>query len=179
MTIRLIGEGLVQMSGSLDAFTGAQIYVDTMLFYTLLRAEERVRPVVQRFFSRIESGGIFAYTSVLSFDELAYRLVLALIKDKYGGSPLEHLRAREAELLKEMAPAVAPRLQALRSFPNLVVTEITSQDVSAMLQNMLDYPLRPRDALHFAAMQRLNCLDLASNDHHFDEVAAIRRFSIF
>lgn len=166
------------MSTSLDSFSGDQIYVDTMLFYTLLRAEEKVRPIIQRFFSRIESGEILAYTSVLSFDELAYRLILALIKDKYGGSPLEHLRAREMELLKELAPVVAPRLRSLRAFPNLIVTEIISQDVCEMLQNMLDYPLRPRDALHFSAMQRLNCLDLASNDHHFDEVAAIRRFSI-
>ncbi|NTW36982.1 MAG: type II toxin-antitoxin system VapC family toxin [Syntrophobacteraceae bacterium] len=114
----------------------------------------------------------------LSFNDLAYRLILALIRDKYGGSPLDHLRARETDILKEMASAVVPRLQLLRTFPNLVVTETTSQDTDAMLQNMLDYPLKPRDALHFAAMQRLCCFDLASNDHHFDEIVEIRRFSI-
>ena len=163
---------------SLDEFAGAQIYVDTMLFYTLLRAEDRIRPIVQRFFSRIESGEILAYTSVLAFDELAYRLILGLIKDRYGGSPLEHLRAREADILKEMAPAIMPKLQSLRAFPNLAVTEITYRDIDAMLRNMLDYPLKPRDALHLATMQRLCCFDLASNDHHFDEIGEIRRFSI-
>jgi predicted nucleic acid-binding protein len=178
MTIRTTGKGLAQMIASLDAFAGTHIYVDTMLLYTLLRAEERVRPVIQRFFSRIESGEILAYTSVLSFDELAYRLILALVRDKYAGSPLDHLRSRETEILKEMAPAVIPKLQALRAFPNLLVTEITPQDTDGMLQNMLDYPLKPRDALHLATMKRLCCFDLASNDHRFDEIVEVRRFSI-
>jgi predicted nucleic acid-binding protein len=107
------------MIATLDNFEDSQIYVDTMLLYTLLRAEDRVRPVVQRFFSRIESGEIIAHTSVLSFDELAYRLILALVKERYGGSPLNHLRARDAELLQGLAPTVIPALQSLRSFPNL------------------------------------------------------------
>jgi len=92
MTIRTIGKGSVQMIRSLDTFAGTHVYVDTMLLYTLLRAEDRIRPVIQRFFSRIESGEVLAYTSVLSFDELAYRLILALTRDKYGGSPLDQLR---------------------------------------------------------------------------------------
>jgi predicted nucleic acid-binding protein len=166
------------MVASLDDFTGTHIYIDTMLLYTLLHAEPRVRPIVQRLFSRIESGKILAYTSVLSFDELAYRLILALIKERYGGSPQDHLRAREAEILKELAPAIIPRLQMLRTFPNLSVLEISSHDVDAMLQNMVDYPMKPRDALHLATMQRVRCLDLASNDHHFDKIPEIRRFSV-
>jgi len=103
----------------------------------------------QRFFSRIESGEILACTSVLSFDELAYCLILALIKDKYGGSPLEHLRAGETDMLKEFAPAVIPRLQSLQAFPNLAVTEIIPRDINAMYRNMIDYPLRqfPRISL--------------------------------
>lgn len=144
----------------------------------LLRAEDRIRPIIQRFFSRIESGEVLVYTSVLSFDELAYRLILALTRDKYGGSPLDQLRGRENKVLKEIAPVVIPRLQALRAFPNLAVTEITVQDTDGMLQNMLQYLLKPRDALHLATMQRLRCFDLASNDRHFDEVVEIRRFSI-
>lgn len=47
-----------------------------------------------------------------------------------------------------------------------------------MFQNMLNYPLKSRDALHLATMQRLGCFNLASNDYHFDVVPAIQRFSI-
>jgi predicted nucleic acid-binding protein len=43
---------------------------------------------------------------------------------------------------------------------------------------IVKYHVRPRDALHFAAMQRIGCFDLASNDHHFDQVPQIRRFTL-
>lgn len=43
----------------------------------------------------MQSGSLAAYTSVLTFDELGYRLLLALIKDNYPGSPLERLRDQE------------------------------------------------------------------------------------
>ena len=144
MTTRSTGKGSGRMIASLDDFKGAQIYVDTMLLYTLLRAEVKVRPVVQRFFSRIESAEILAYTSVLSFDELAYRLILALVKERYAGSPLNQLRAKESSLLQGLAPSVIPALQSLRNFPNLVIMEIGSRELDSMFLNMLNYPLRPR-----------------------------------
>jgi len=62
MTMPPIGENLVQIIASLDMFTGTHIYVDAMVFYTLLRAELSIRPIVARFFSRIESGEIIAHT---------------------------------------------------------------------------------------------------------------------
>ena len=166
------------MSNPLNEFSQGDIYVDTMVFYVFLRSDERVRSVIKEFFERIETGKIRAYTSALTFDELAYRLILALIKDQYGGSPLEHLRNRETELLKEFVPVVVPKLQLLYNFPHLQVVEVAPPDVQRMLQNMLDYSLKPRDALHLAAMQRMGCFNLASNDHHFDVVPAIERFSI-
>lgn len=80
------------MTTPLSAFGGNVIYFDTMLPYALLRS---IDPAVKLFFDRIERGVLLAYTSVLTFDELAYRLLLALIKDHYGGSPLDHLREEE------------------------------------------------------------------------------------
>lgn len=58
------------MTAPLREFRGNVIYLDTMLPYVLLRGIDQE---VQRFFERIEGGEIQAYTSVLTFDELAYR----------------------------------------------------------------------------------------------------------
>ena len=137
-----------------------------------------MRSVISEFFKRIESGEIHAYTSALTFDEHAYRLILALIKDKYGGSPLVHLRERETALLKEFAPVFIPKLELLSHFPNLQLIEITAHDVESMLRNILQYSLKPRDALHLSVMQRLPCFNLASGDHHFDVAPEIKRFSV-
>lgn len=163
------------MTAPVSAFVGETIYLDSMLPYALLRG---IDPAVKPFFDRIERGALLAYTSALTFDELAYRLVLALIKDHYGGSPLDRLRKEEEKLIAEFAPTVVPQLRRLRSFPHLTVLDVLASDLETLGEAMIQYQLRPRDALHFAAMQRVGCLDLASNDHHFDRVPDIRRFTL-
>ena len=57
-------------------------------------------------------------------------------------------------------------------------SRVSGLPLEVMDQAMVAYAIRPRDALHFAAMQRAGCFDLASNDHHFDRVPQIRRFSL-
>ena len=94
-----------------------------------------------------------------------------------GSAPCLLLRAQEDRLITEFAPAVTSELRKLRNFPNLTVLDVTRFDLEVMNQAMVDFAIRPRDALHFAAMQSISCLDLASNDHHFDRIPQIRRFS--
>ncbi|MFQ5616062.1 MAG: type II toxin-antitoxin system VapC family toxin [Anaerolineales bacterium] len=163
------------MTQPLRTFTGETIYLDTMVPYALLRG---IDPAVEAFFERLAQESLTAYTSALTFDELAYRFLLALIKDGYGGSPLDRLRKEEDKMMGEFAPAVAHGLRRLRAFPNLVTLDVAVSDLDAMNDAMLQYHLRPRDALHLAAMQRVDCLDLASNDAHFDRIPHIRRFEI-
>lgn len=163
------------MTASLSTFAGNVIYLDTMLPYALLRG---IDPAVKPFFEQIERGVLLAYTSVLTFDELAYRLLLALIKDRYGSSPLDRLRSEEEKLIAEFAPQVVTHLRHLRYFPHLTVLDILASDVDVMNEALTQYHLRPRDALHVAAMQRVGCFDLASNDPHFDRVPQIRRYAL-
>jgi predicted nucleic acid-binding protein len=163
------------MTASLSTFNGQAIYLDTMVPYALFRS---VDPLAETFFSRLESNTFLAYTSVLTFDELAYHLLLALIKDRYDGSPLDNLRNQESHLIAEFAPSIVDRMNRLRNFSQLVVLDISASDLDFMNKTMIQYHLRPRDALHLAAMQRVQCFDLASNDQHFDRVPYIRRFTL-
>ena len=163
------------MSQPLTAFSGDTLYLDTTVLYALLRG---IEPDVQALFVRIESGELRAYTSVLTFDELAYRMLLALIRERYGSSPLDRLREREQEMVEEFYPRLAPHLHQLRTFPNLILLEVAPSDLEAMDEAMLAYHLRPRDALHFSAMQKCECFDLVSRDPDFDRVPAVRRFAL-
>jgi len=81
-------------------------------------------------------------------------------------------------MLTEFVPIIVPKLQLLKAFPHLRLIGIDPADLEAMLANMLDYSLRPRDALHLTAMRYAGCVNLASNDHHFDEIPDIIRFAI-
>lgn len=161
------------MTAPISEFKEGTIYLDTMLPYALLRA---IDPEVNAFFRRIQSGDVVAFTSVLTFDELAYRLLLALVKDKYQGSPLDRLRDKEQELIAEFAPIIKPHLALLQHFPNLTIIDVASTDLQIMMDAMIQYTIRPRDALHWAAMQRVGCVNLASNDQHFDQIPSIYRF---
>jgi predicted nucleic acid-binding protein len=163
------------MTLRLNEFAGRAIYLDTMMPYLLLRG---VDEEIKHFFLRIERGNIIAYTSILTFDELAYRLLLAFIKDRYGGSPLEHLRREENKLMTEFSKTVAVSLLRLRELPHLVVLDVLSTDLTALTEGMIQYHLRPRDALHLAAMRRAGCFDLASNDAHFDGIPHIHRYAL-
>jgi len=159
----------------LSEFFGRQVYLDTMILYGFSRGiDNRLRDFMQR----IELGDVQAHTSVLTFDELAYRLLLAFIKDRFDGSPLDRLRANEHEMLAMFAPVIGPHLNQLRSFPHLVVVDIRTDDLEVMIEAMTDHYLRPRDALHYAVMRRLGCLNLASDDGHFDAIPDIVRYGI-
>jgi predicted nucleic acid-binding protein len=59
------------MSRPLTDFSGDALYLDTMIPYALLRG---IDPAAQTLFTRIQAGEFLAYTSVLTFDELTYRL---------------------------------------------------------------------------------------------------------
>lgn len=163
------------MSKPLTDFSENTLYLDTMIPYALLRG---IDPAAQTLFSRIESGEVAAYTSVLTFDELAYRLLLALVRGHYGGSPLDHLRNEEEKVIAQFYPSIAPQLTLLRSFPNLTLLDVTQIDLEAMDKFILQYHLKPRDALHYAAMQKCGCLNLASHDPDFDRVPDIRRYTL-
>ena len=166
---------MIPMSKPLSAFTGSTLYLDTMIFYAFLRDPQ---PAVHGLFTRIADGQLQACTSVLTFDELIYRMLLALIRDAYGGSPLEHLRDREPELIAEFHPTLAPLLSHLRAFPNLSLIDVTESDLAAMDEAMRLYHLRPRDALHLAAMQKYGCSALVSHDTDFDRVTTVQRYTL-
>lgn len=163
------------MSRPLSTFTGNELYLDTMTFYVFLRSPD---PTAKQLFTRLEAGVLHAYTSVLTFDELTYKLLLALIRDHYAGSPLDHIREREEQLIAEFYPRLAPLLEQLLTYPNLTLVDVTATDVLRMNDAILCYHLRPRDALHFAAMQTTGCLDMLSHDSDFDRVPDIQRYTL-
>ena len=128
------------MSNSLSDFTGQSVYLDTMIPYSLLRG---IDPEAKSLFDRVQAGNIEAYTSVLTFDELSYRLLLALIRDHYEGSPLERLRREEESMIRRFYPVIAPQLQILRHFPHLTIIDGTVSDIDVMNEMILQYYVKP------------------------------------
>lgn len=163
------------MSTSVADLNDSIVYLDTMVPYALLRGLE---PTAQTLFERIEAAELLAITSVLTFDELAYRLLLAAIREHVGGSPLDRLRGAEAAMIERFYPAISVQLRHLYTFPNLQILDITEADLTRMDEAMRQYQLRPRDALHLAAMQKAGCFTIISNDGDWDRVPVVRRYTL-
>jgi predicted nucleic acid-binding protein len=164
------------MSQPVANFKEGALYLDAMIPYALLRQIDA--EIVKALFHRIQSGEIEAFTSALTFDELAYRLLLAAIRDNHPGNPMQNLRQNESHLISVYAPRIVAELEELRNFPNLVIVDTGSTDIMQMLQFMSQYYLRPRDALHLAAMHKCACFNLVSQDADFDHAPMIQRFTI-
>lgn len=152
-----------------------RFYLDTMIPYALLRATDSS---AQLLFRRIEQGELTAYTSTLTFDELAYRLILALIHDNFRGSPLDRLRQDERSMMQQFGPQVSGALRTLVALPNLYVVPVLTDDVERMADAIERYHLRPRDGLHLAAMERVECFTLISHDAHFDRLQHVNRYTL-
>lgn len=164
------------MSQPVAAFEGSVVYLDTMVPYALLRNIDG--PPVKALFQRILTGELLAFTSVLTFDELAYRLLLAAIRDRHPGNPITHLRRDETALIAAHYPPIAAELRRLQAFSHLTLLDVTAGDIGQMHRFMEQYQLRPRDALHLAAMGKSNCFNLVSLDADFDHVPFVHRFTL-
>lgn len=163
------------MSQPLGAFTGTMVYLDTLTFYALVRS---LHPVVRDLFARIKEGEIQAYTSALTFDELAHRVVLALAHDQYGDTEKTQNQGHRAHLFSEFYPRVLPTLTLLRNFPNLTLLDVSAIDLMLMGENMGRCHLAPREALHLAAMQKSGCFDIVSHNTAFDCIPEVRRYTL-
>jgi len=161
------------MSLPISDFQGEYIYLDTMIFYAFLRGSDEG---ARKLFKSIEAGELQAYTSALTFDELAYRLLLALIRDKYRKSPLDRLRSDRKGMISEFYETVKSQLTDMQNLPHLTISDVTSAEIDAMHQNCSEHSLLPRDAIHLATMQKYGCSALVSLDSDFDRVSDIQRY---
>ncbi|MEZ4659324.1 MAG: type II toxin-antitoxin system VapC family toxin [Caldilineaceae bacterium] len=161
------------MTKPISSFTGDTIYLDTMVFHAVLRASNTLARTLLK---QIANGQYQAYTATLTFDELAYRMLLSLIRDKYGKSPQDRLRQDQAGMIGEFYPQIEEQLSQLQLLPNLNIVDMTANDIRVMHQNCIAYALLPRDALHLAIMQRVNCGALLSEDSDFDNIVGIDRY---
>jgi predicted nucleic acid-binding protein len=124
--------------------------------------------------SELEDGG--GVISGLVLDELAYRLVLAWLRDDGDSDPLSTYRADAGSAMR----AARRRLTAAWSALDSLALELqpTEHAVVAAAKSFMARPgLPPRDAFHAAHALEAGCDLIASSDAGFDQVAGLRRLA--
>jgi predicted nucleic acid-binding protein len=157
----------------------SRCYLDTNFIYAHLRAKRgaTLGPVEAwraRVLSEMEDGG--GVISGLVLDELAYRLVLAWLRDDGDGDPLSTYRT---DTRKAMQAARRRLTTAWRAVDSLALElQPTEHAVVKGARSLMAQPgLAPRDAFHAAHALEAGCDLIASSDSGFDQVSGLRRLA--
>lgn len=157
----------------------SRCYIDTNLLYAHLRSERgRTLGPVEAWRSRVldEIGDGAGVISALVLDELAYRLVLAWLRDDGDGDPLSTYRADPRSAMRSSRR----RLSAAWSAVDSLGLEFQPTEAAAMgrAKSLMAQPgLAPRDAFHAAHALEADCELIASSDPSFDRVPGLRRLA--
>ena len=163
----------------LDEVVKGKVYVDVNVFYMYLRPDPVYLATIRRFLGRMVQEDIEAYTSILTMDELFYRLLLARVKDVYRRNPLDVLREDIKGAIAKCGAEIEVALRRLIRLPHLQLAAVLEDDFPQMLTNITAFGLLPRDALHVAVMQRLGLSEIATDDVDFDRVPWLQRHWVF
>jgi predicted nucleic acid-binding protein len=156
----------------------SRCYLDTNFVYAHLRSKRggALGPVEAwrtRVLGELDSGGVI---SALVLDELAYRLVLAWLRDDGDTDPLSTYRQDPGAAMRAARRRLTTTWRAIDLLA--LETQPTEHAVIETAKSLMARPgLAPRDAFHAAHSIEAGCELIASSDAGFDRVSGLRRLA--
>ncbi len=155
----------------------SRCYLDTNFIYAHLRAKRgaTLGPIEAwraRVLNEMNDGG--GVISGLVLDELAYRLVLAWLRDDGDDDPLSTYRSDARKAMQASRRRLTAAWRAVDSLS--LELQPTGHAVVEGAKSLMAQPgLPPRDAFHAAHALEAGCDLIASSDAAFDQVSGLRR----
>jgi len=155
----------------------SRVYLDTNYLFGLMRQAEQSAPAEYLSWrERVEAeiGSDAPLISALVVDELAYRLVLAWLRDSGDAAPLTTFRRSTVTVMKRMRARLSGLWKALDDLDlDLAPSHPSSMHIAQSL--MGDPGLAPRDAFHAAYAIDGRCDWIVSSDATFGRLPQLRR----
>lgn len=154
----------------------SRCYLDTNFLYVHLRSKVNAAPTPieewrHTVLTQVATDG--AVISALVLDELAYRLILAWLREDGVTDPLTKYRADPQATMRAVRRRLADTWQAVDSLALELCP--TDRAVIARAQGLMARPgLGPRDAFHAAHALLSGCPLIASADTAFQRVPGLR-----
>lgn len=154
----------------------SRCYLDTNFVYAHLRSKRgaalgSVEGWRARVLGELENGG--GVISGLVLDELAYRLVLAWLRDDGDRDPLSTYRADAGAAMRSVRRRLTVAWRAVDSLA--LELQPTEHAVVEGAKSLMARPgLAPRDAFHAAHALEAGCSLIASSDADFDRVPGLQ-----
>lgn len=157
----------------------SRCYLDTNFLYVHLRSKRsEASPDLDDWRERVLAqvtvdGGVI---SALVFDELAYRLILAWLRDDGVEDPLSKYRADAQAVMGAVRSRLTSTWRAVDSLS--LELQTTDHAVVERARSLMARPgLGPRDSFHAAHALVGGCDAIASTDAAFDHVAGLHRLA--
>lgn len=151
-------------------------YLDTNFLYAHLRTDHGTSSDLDdwraRALAHLETDG--GVISALVLDEIAYRLVLAWLRDDGDRDPLSTYRKQAREVMVAMQERLELTWQAIDGL-GLELHPTDSAVVTRAKSLMGEPGLAPRDAFHAAHALEAGCAIVVSSDDGFDDTPNLRR----
>lgn len=153
----------------------SRCYLDTNFVYAHLRSKRggtlgSVETWRAKVLGEMEDAGVI---SALVIDELAYRLVLAWLRDDGDSDPLTSYRSNPAAVMSSMRRRLTSTWRAVDSLG--LELQATNGAVTDRAKSLMSRPaLAPRDAFHAAHAITAGCTLIASSDPAFARVSGLR-----
>ncbi|MGH2880637.1 MAG: type II toxin-antitoxin system VapC family toxin [Solirubrobacteraceae bacterium] len=155
----------------------SRCYLDTNFLYVHLRTPRKDPPQPAHSWRATileQLGADTPVTSALVLDELAYRLILAWLRDDGERDPLSAYRADATAAMRAVRDRLAKTWRAVDSLA--LASQPTDDEVVGRAKALMARPgLSPRDAFHAAHALAAGCSLIASTDPVFDQVRGLRR----
>jgi predicted nucleic acid-binding protein len=157
----------------------SRCYLDTNFLYVHLRSGRAQAPGPLEdwrgaVLDQVTLDG--AAISALVHDELAYRLILAWLRDDGVKDPLSAYRADAQTVMRAVRPRLTATWRAVDSLS--LELQVTDGAVVERARSLMARPgLGPRDAFHAAHALAAGCEVIASTDAAFDDVPGLRRLA--
>jgi predicted nucleic acid-binding protein len=157
----------------------SRCYLDTNFLYLHLRsARSRAPAPLGAWLSEVLAqvtvdGGVI---SALVHDELAYRLILAWLREDGAEDALSAYRTNQRAVMRTMRRRLTASWRALDSLS--LELQPTERAVIDTARSLMARPgLSPRDAFHAAHALVAGCGLIASSDCAFDDIPGLRRLA--
>lgn len=153
----------------------SRCYLDTNFLYAHLRSKANTAPTaIEDWRSTVlaQAATDGAVISALVLDELAYRLILAWLREDGVADPLSEYRTNQKQTMRAVRRRLATTWQAVDS----LALELCPTDRAVVIraQALMAKPgLGPRDAFHAAHALLAGCNSIASTDPAFQAVPGL------
>jgi predicted nucleic acid-binding protein len=155
----------------------ARCYIDTSFLYVHLRegeADADSAVTAWRDSVALELGDDAGVVSGLVLDELAYRLILAWLRDDGDADPLTTFRRSTSAVMGRMHSRLGRLWQSIDTLG--LELAITDRGVTHWAMELMSDPgLAPHNAFHAAHALDFGCQVIVSSDRGYDRLSELRR----